>query len=173
MVSGRPGNKDSNPDPVTGEPGFHPIGNVVGGIPGATVGAAIGAAGGPIGIVIGAAIGGLLGGAAGDSVAEMLNPSEVDTYWEKEYRNHSFGKGKNYSDVRDPIHFGTRERLRYGVEADDWEDVESDLRVKWEKTKNYAGRRWEDVRDATRAGYVKASDEIERAIPGDADRDGR
>jgi hypothetical protein len=62
-------------DPITGEPGFHPIATVAGGASGAMTGAAIGAMGGPVGIVLGAAAGGLIGGLAGDALVELLSPS--------------------------------------------------------------------------------------------------
>ena len=43
-------NSDLNRDPITGEPGSHPIGTAVGGMGGAAAGAAIGAIGGPLGM---------------------------------------------------------------------------------------------------------------------------
>lgn len=46
-------------------------------------GAAVGAAGGPIGIAVGAAIGAIAGGLAGKGVAEMVDPTVEDAYWEK------------------------------------------------------------------------------------------
>lgn len=45
-----------NADPITGEPGAHPIGTGVGAAGGAATGAAIGSVAGPIGTLIGGAI---------------------------------------------------------------------------------------------------------------------
>jgi len=42
------------PDPITGEPGAHPIGTEIGATGGALAGAAIGALGGPVGMTAGA-----------------------------------------------------------------------------------------------------------------------
>ena len=49
-VRGRPilPEGDSNLDPITGEPGAHPVGTGVGATGGALTGAAIGAVGGPV-----------------------------------------------------------------------------------------------------------------------------
>ena len=58
-------NDHLNRDPITGEPGSHPIGTAVGGLGGAAAGAAIGAIGGPLGMLIGGAIGAIAGGSAG------------------------------------------------------------------------------------------------------------
>src|SRR6266487_6871524 len=54
--------RDSNPDPITGTPGSHPVGTGVGAAAGGSAatyaGAAIGAAaGGPVGAVVGGVVG--------------------------------------------------------------------------------------------------------------------
>ena len=59
----------AHPDPITGEPGAHPVGVGVGALGAGAAGAAIGAIGGPIGMLIGAAIGAVAGGLAGKEVA--------------------------------------------------------------------------------------------------------
>ena len=77
-------NSDSNRDPISGEPGSHPVGTgigaVAGGAGGAAAGAAAGAAmgtagAGPVGTAIGAAVGAVAGGLAGHGAAEGLNPT--------------------------------------------------------------------------------------------------
>ena len=65
-----------NRDPITEEPGAHPIGTGVGAASGALAGAAIGAlTAGPVGIIAGSMIGGIAGGMAGKEVAEANNPT--------------------------------------------------------------------------------------------------
>src|SRR5687768_9756464 len=70
-------NRDANRDPITGEPGSHPVGTGVGAVAGgAATGAAIGTAGaGPVGTAVGAAAGAIVGGLAGHGAAEGLNPT--------------------------------------------------------------------------------------------------
>ena len=58
-----------HPDPITGEPGAHPVGVGVGAIGAGLAGAAIGAIAGPLGALVGAAIGAVAGGIAGHEVA--------------------------------------------------------------------------------------------------------
>ena len=53
--------RDSNPDPITGAPGSHPVGVGLGGTSGAVVGAAIGSLLGPIGTLIRGAAGTIAG----------------------------------------------------------------------------------------------------------------
>ena len=70
---------DSNPanrDPLTGEPGSHPIGTGLGSAGGAAAGAAIGSVvAGPAGALVGGAVGAVAGGATGHAVGESANPT--------------------------------------------------------------------------------------------------
>lgn len=64
-----PAPESAHPDPITGEPGAHPVGVGVGALGAGAAGAALGSIGGPIGMLIGAAIGAVAGGLAGKEVA--------------------------------------------------------------------------------------------------------
>lgn len=65
-----------NKDPITNEPGSHPLGTSVGAASGALTGATIGAVtAGPLGIIAGSMIGAIAGGMAGKEVAEANNPT--------------------------------------------------------------------------------------------------
>lgn len=68
----------AHPDPITGEPGAHPIGVGVGALSAGAAGAAIGSIGGPIGVLIGAAIGAVAGGLAGKEVATAPEERAAD-----------------------------------------------------------------------------------------------
>lgn len=57
---------DANRDPITNEPGAHPVGTGLGAaVGGAAAGAATGAFGGPVGAAIGGVVGAVAGGLAG------------------------------------------------------------------------------------------------------------
>ncbi|HYU30824.1 MAG TPA: hypothetical protein VEW48_01560 [Thermoanaerobaculia bacterium] len=121
---------DANPDPLTGEPGSHPVGTGVGAATGGTVGAVIGGAvGGPVGAIIGAAVGGLTGGFAGKGLAESVNPTEEDTFWSGAYKDRPYAKGHHYEDLRPAYRYGWESRTRYADR--DWHDAESDLQRDW------------------------------------------
>jgi outer membrane lipoprotein SlyB len=64
-----------NLDPISGEPGAHPVGTGVGASGGALAGAAIGTVGGPIGVAAGAIVGAVAGGLVGKEVAEAIDPT--------------------------------------------------------------------------------------------------
>ena len=68
--------KDANRDPLTGEPGAHPVGTGIGAVVGgAAAGAAAGTVAGPVGTAVGAAMGASVGGLAGKAAAEKIDPT--------------------------------------------------------------------------------------------------
>jgi hypothetical protein len=159
---------DSNPDPITGAPGSHPVGTGVGAASGGATGAAIGAAAGPVGAVVGAAIGAVVGGYAGKGVAEMIDPTAENAHWRDNYQNESYvNRDLGYDHYEPAYRTGY---TGYGKHAGKkWDDVENDLERDWEKTKGNSSLAWADAKHATKAAWHK----VERAMPGDADRDGR
>ena len=60
----------------------HSIGEGTGAAAGAVTGAAIGSVAGPVGTVVGAVAGGAVGAKAGGSIAEAVNPTEYNEYFE-------------------------------------------------------------------------------------------
>lgn len=158
--------RDTNPDPITGEPGSHPVGTGLGAAGGAATGAAIGAVGGPIGAVIGGSVGAVLGGLAGKGVAEGIDPTAEDAYWRENYNKESYvAPDHSYDDYAPAYRAGYSSYNRGGR----FEDRESDLERNWENVKGQSRLKWEQAKHATRAAW----DRVERAIPGDSDRDGK
>ena len=160
---------DSNPDPITGAPGSHPVGTGLGAAAGGAVaGAAAGAVGGPVGAVAGAAVGAVVGGLAGKGVAEGLNPTLEDAYWRDNYTKEPYYvEGRTYDDYAPAYRTGYEARTRYAGRS--WSDVESDVERDYYANRGNGRLEWQDARDATRAAWHR----VERALPGDADLDGR
>lgn len=159
---------ERNEDPITGEPGSHPVGTGVGAAGGGATGAAIGAAGGPIGAVVGAAIGAVVGGLAGKGVAEAIDPTIEDAYWRDNYSKESYvTKGATYDDYAPAYRAGYQSygSGKYGS----YDEAERDLERNWETTRGPSKLSWENARRASRSAW----DKVERALPGDADGDGK
>ena len=148
---------DSNPDPITGEPGAHPVGVAGGGTGGAMAGAAIGGAvGGPIGAAVGGAIGAVAGGLAGKGVAEAVNPTEEDTYWRSEYKNRPYYKtGHDYDHYAPAYRYGWESATQNTYSGRAFEDVEPHLEKNWSTARGTSRAEWRDVRDATRDAYAR------------------
>lgn len=142
---------DANPDPLTGEPGAHPVGTGVGAATGGTVGAVIGGAvGGPLGAMVGAAVGGLAGGLAGKGISESVNPTEEDAFWRDHYNTRPYAAGRNYEDLQPAYRYGWEARTRH--EDRNWNDVETDLGREWNE-RHGSRLSWDHARNATQDAW--------------------
>jgi len=156
-----------NEDPITGEPGSHPVGVGLGTAGGAAAGAAIGAVGGPVGAAIGAVVGGVAGAAAGKAGAEAVNPTEEDRYWRENHARQDYaGPNDIYDDYEPAYRMGYEGPARYGAV---WDEAEPSLESEWEQRRGRSRLDWERAKHAVRAGWHH----VERRLPGDADGDGR
>ena len=160
--------RDLNPDPITGEPGSHPLGTGIGAAGGGTTGAAIGALAGPVGAVVGAAVGAIAGGYAGKAVAESIDPTAEDAYWRGNYAKEPYVKsGASFDDYQPAYRTGYTGYGKYAGRQ--WDEVENDLQHEYEQGKGRSSLAWSDAKHATKAAWHR----VERALPGDADGDGR
>ncbi len=145
--------RDDNPDPITGEPGAHPIGAGVGAAPGgAAAGAVAGIAAGPVGTVAGAVIGGIAGGLAGKEIAEQIDPSVEEHYWRNEYGScHYYDPTIGYPEIGPAYQYGWESRVEYGDRL--WEEVEPDLAHEWANRRGKSSLDWGRARPAARDAW--------------------
>jgi hypothetical protein len=137
-----------NPDPITGEPGSHPIGTGVGAASGGAAGASIGAVGGPIGAAVGAVVGAVAGAYAGHGVAEVVDPTAEDAYWREQHRLQPYARDdrpyEDYAPAYRTGYVGYREGQTF-------EQREAELRAEYE-----GGRKGSD-QDFTHGDEVEAA----------------
>jgi hypothetical protein len=128
----------------------------------------VGAIGGPVGMVVGGAIGAVAGGLAGKGVAEAIDPTAEDEYWRENYADEPYAvSDASYDDYAPAYRVGYTGRGEYDGRS--FEEVEPDLQQRWESDRGNSNLTWEKAKHASRAAW----DRIERAIPGDSDRDGK
>ena len=146
---------DANRDPLTNEPGAHPVGTGVGAMMGgAAAGAAAGALGGPVGAAIGGVAGAVAGGLAGKAAAEAVNPTAEDAYWRESYeREPYYVGGRTYDQYRPAYELGWSSVDRY---EGDFEAVEPRLADDW-RARHSDGLAWTDARPAARAAWDRVS----------------
>jgi hypothetical protein len=154
--------RDTNPDPITGAPGAHPVGVGVGAAGGGATGAAIGTAvGGPIGTAVGAVIGAVAGGLAGKAVAEGIDPTAEDAYWRDRHVEQPYAKDRPYEDFAPAYRAGYEGYVKHSEGKRQFEEVEPALRNDYEtrlaaSESSAAGRArlaWDDAKHATRAAW--------------------
>lgn len=165
--------KDANRDPISGAPGSHPVGTGLGAAAGGmAAGAAAGSVAGPIGTVAGAAIGAVAGGLAGKGIAEMIDPTVEEAYWRETYTSRPYvTNGASFDDYGPAYMYGVDNYARY--QGRSFDEVEPELSRDWQRAKGKSSLTWENAKHATRDSWQRVSDTVERATPGDSDRDGK
>jgi phage tail tape-measure protein len=143
---------DANRDPITGEPGAHPIGTGAGAAAGGATGATIGSIGGPVGAVVGGAVGAVVGGLAGKGAAEKVNPTLEDTYWRDNYKTRPYAKADmSYETYQPAYRYGWESRGNHVGKS--YDEVETDLESGWDKAKGTSKLAWSDAKLAVRDAW--------------------
>ena len=164
--------RDVNPDPITGEPGAHPVGAGVGAaVGGAVTGLAAGAAAGPIGAGVGAVIGGIAGGLAGKAIAEQVDPTVEEAYWRDEYANREYyDEDVSYDEVAPAYRYGWESRAKHHDKS--WDEAEPHLQHDWSSQRGTSTLEWERARHASRDAWDRIDRRaMEEAGQGAADYD--
>jgi len=142
-----------NPDPITDQPGSHPVETGIGAaVGGAASGMAVGAVAGPVGAAIGAAAGAIAGGLAGKGVGELIDPTTEDNWLRQNFSSRSYvQKGETYENYEPAYRYGGQAEAQYRGKR--FQDVESDLAAGWEKMKDKAGMGWDRAQHAVKDAY--------------------
>jgi hypothetical protein len=117
-------------------------------------------------------VGALLGGLAGKSVAELIDPTLEDVYWQRHYLQRPYVDADASYDDYGPAY-------RYGLQAyterrgRSFAEAEPELAAGWDEVREDSQLAWHDARHAARDAWLRAHERIEQALPGDADGDGR
>ena len=148
---------ETNLDPLTGEPGAHPIGTGLGAaLGGAAAGAATGTLAGPLGTVVGAALGAIVGGLAGKSVAETFDPSLEDAYWREHFTAQPYvAAGASFDDYGPAYGYGGSSYGRHL--GRNFDELDADLGRDWLGARGISNLDWALARHAVRDGWVRVS----------------
>jgi hypothetical protein len=149
--------ENANRDPISGEPGAHPVATGLGAAAGgAAAGAAVGTVAGPVGTLVGAAVGVVVGGLAGKGIGEAIDPTREDAYWRDNYSTRPYvEKGASYDDYGPAYGFGVDAVTRYPGRK--FEDLESEMSRNWTDANGSSSLRWERARDAARDAFNRAN----------------
>jgi hypothetical protein len=103
-----------------------------------------------------------------NSNLNRLDPSQEDAYWQGQFnKEHYYVPGASWDDYRSAYRAGYEGYDRYRGRP--YVEVEENLRADWERGKGATHATWDKVKHAVRAAWHR----MERAMPGDADNDGR
>jgi hypothetical protein len=105
-------------------------------------------------------------------VAESIDPTREDAYWRETFTNRPYVKsGSSFVDYGPAYGYGVSSYSKHPGRT--FDDVESDLSREWNKARGKSNLDWEGAKSATRDAWHRLSDAVERATPGDSDRDGK
>jgi uncharacterized protein (TIGR02271 family) len=142
-----------NADPISDQPGSHPIETGIGAaVGGAATGMAVGSVAGPVGTAVGAAVGAIAGGLAGKGIGEVIDPTTEDNWLRDNFQSRPYvKKGETFDRYHDAYRYGGESESRY--QGRQFDEVESDLQREWDKSKHNKGLNWAHARDAVRDAY--------------------
>jgi hypothetical protein len=149
---------DANRDPISGEPGAHPVGTGMGAAGVGSVATVVGSVvGGPIGAVVGAVVGSVVGGLAGKSTAEKINPTVEDSHWRENYSSRPYVKeGATYEEYQYAYRVGYEGYDRYGDTGRNYSDVEPNLQREYEANQQ-GNLTWEKAKHAVKDAWDRAA----------------
>ena len=141
-----------NLDPISKEPGAHPVGTGLGAVAGgAAAGAAAGVVGGPIVALAGGAVAGGLGCKA---AAEAVNPTAEEAFWRDNYdREPYYQAGRSYDDYAPAYRMGVG---GYNQRSGSYEDNEQHLANQWDSNRGSSTLGWPEASAASRAAWSRA-----------------
>jgi hypothetical protein len=152
---------DANHDPISGQPGAHPVATGIGAAGVGTAATVVGAVvGGPVGAAVGAVVGAVVGGLAGKKVGEKINPTVEDAYWRENYSTRTYVQaGKLYEEYQPAYRIGYEGYDRYADTGRSYDEVESELKRDYE-SQSASSLDWETAKYAVRDGWDRAARSI-------------
>jgi hypothetical protein len=143
-----------NPDPVTDQPGSHPIETGVGAaVAGAASGLAAGAVAGPVAAAIGAAAGAVAGGLAGKGVGELIDPTTEDNWLRDNFHSRPYvHPGDTFEKYENAYRYGAEGELKHPEM--EFDAVNDKLENRWYD--RGAVLPWEQARGAVKDSYERA-----------------
>lgn len=148
---------DRNPDPITGQPGAHPVGTGAGAAGAGVIATAAGVAlGGPVGGAIGAVVGSVAGGLIGKGVAETFDPTVEDVYWREHYRTRPYVEPNyTYDDYSPAYRTGYEGYSLYAKDGLTYQQAEPHLRQRYERDYGTSRLGWDKARYASQDAWYR------------------
>ena len=155
MTNPKDPNGHMNLDPLTDEPGAHPVGTGIGAAGGAAAGAAAGMLGGPIGAAVSAVVGAVVGGLVGKGAAEAVNPTNEHAYWAEAHSQQPYYSSDYTFDDYAPAYRAGYESRINGVT--DLDAARAEWAKRWDQEHAQGGLKWEKAQPAFKAAWDRAN----------------
>ena len=156
-----------NADPISDQPGSHPIETGIGAaVAGAASGMAVGAVAGPVAAAVGAAIGAVAGGLAGKGIGEYIDPTTEDNWLRDNFKSFTYPEeDENFETYEHAYRHGGIAEAKYGDRG--WDCIVDDVEQDWAKSEGHPEMKWPKAREAVKDSYERTVQlRKERGQPG-------
>jgi hypothetical protein len=100
--------------------------------------------------------GGILGGLVGKEVAESINPTVEEAYWQEHYKGRPYvDQGAAYEEYQTAYRCGWESRARRPDK--EFEEVEPEVKSGWERMTAGSKLGWDKARQAARDAWQRAA----------------
>ena len=106
---------------------------------------------------------------AANGVAEFIDAAAEDAHWRANYKDRPYIDGSSYDEFGPAYRYGIDSFGRYPQRSFD----EFKLSAGWNASRGTSSLDWNRAKHAVQDAWNRLSDSIERAVPGDSDRDGK
>jgi hypothetical protein len=102
----------------------------------------------------------------------MFDTNAEETYWRQNYTTRPYvTEGTSFTEYKPAYRYGADAHTRYPGRS--FDEAESELGNDWDRFKGTSSLTWDQAKHAARDAWQRVKDFMERAMPGDADRDGK
>ena len=103
---------------------------------------------------------------------DVIDTNAEEAYWRQNYPSRPyFAEGTPFIEYKPAYRYGADSFSKYKGRS--FDQVERELADDWDRFKGTSSLKWEQAKHAARDAWQRVSDFIERATPGDSDRDGK
>lgn len=104
--------------------------------------------------------------------SHSIDPDVEEAYWRENYvRRPYVAGGESFIEYRPAYRYGVDAHRRFDGRS--FDDVAAELERDWNRVKGTSSLTWEKAQLAARDAWERVRDMVERAMPGDSDRDGK
>lgn len=102
----------------------------------------------------------------------MVDTNAEEAYWRQNYVNRPYVvEGTAFTEYKPAYRFGADAHTRHAGKS--FDEAEAELGQEWDHFKGTSSLTWDQAKLAARDAWHRVKDAMERAMPGDADRDGK
>ena len=102
----------------------------------------------------------------------MVDSNAEEAYWRQNFVNRPYvTEGTSFTEYKPAYRYGADAHSRHPGKS--FDEAEAELEQDWDRFKGTSSLTWDQAKLAARDAWHRVKDFMERAMPGDADRDGK